>query len=88
MPKMISVARIDTSKNTDPASGIAVHNKAFGQYATMLDVLRDPADPAQFAFIFDVHDLEGLRAATRTAEGSAVMEEAGFVEQLAVYHAA
>lgn len=86
MPKMISVARIDTSRNADPARGMAAHNDAFGQYATMLDVLRDPQDAAQFAFIFEVHDLAGLQAATRTPEGSAVMEAGGFVEQLAVYH--
>lgn len=36
MPKMISVARIDTSKNAEPAEGMAAHNDALGQYASNL----------------------------------------------------
>ncbi|WP_439154615.1 hypothetical protein [Yoonia sp.] len=43
MPKMISVARIDTSKNADPAGGMTAYNDAFGQYGTNLAFALRPA---------------------------------------------
>jgi hypothetical protein len=83
MPTMVSVARIDPSKES--GNGKTLHNRAFGQYATMVSLLRDPTDPSRIAAIFDVHDLEGLRTASRTPEGDAAMREMGFVEQLGFY---
>lgn len=39
MPKMISVACIDTSRIADPERGMAAHDDAFGQNATTTQVL-------------------------------------------------
>lgn len=84
LPKQF-FARVDISKASDSEAGIAHHNKQFGQYATLEAVFADPEDPAQFAFLFELHDLDGLRAATRTPAGDAIIREGGFAEQLGYY---
>jgi len=79
MPRMISIARAD--RNKVPADHVAAHNAAFGTCATMLATFPHGGDTSQIAALFEVHDLEGLRRHSRTAEADAKMRDMGFVEQ-------
>lgn len=86
MPKMISIARVDRSKIT--ADTMAAHNAEFGAYATMLAAFPHAGDASQMAVLFDIHDMEEMRRATRSDEGDAKIRAFGFIEQLDVYHEA
>ncbi len=86
MPLMVSIARV--SALPDPAKMQdyrADHARLFGQFANVPRLLPDPNDANQMAVVGEVHDLEGLRAATRTPEGDAMMRKWGFIEQLSFF---
>ena len=73
MTLMVSIARI--SHKPDPAeleAFHAEHDALLGSYAGPVKILDDPNDPNQIAVVVDVHDLEGLRKATRTPNPAAV----------------
>ena len=61
------------------------HDALLGAYAEVPKILRDPNDPNQVAVLTNVRDLDGLRAATRTPEGDAMMRKYGFIEQLSYF---
>lgn len=83
MPIMVSIARV--AKIPDPAEFRADHERILGAYAEVPKVLRDPNDSNQVAFVGEVYDLEGLRRATRTPEGDAMVRKYGFLEQLSYF---
>ncbi|SMX23775.1 hypothetical protein [Boseongicola aestuarii] len=80
MTRMISIARIDPSKKRE--DWIAEHDAKFGQYATIAGAFAHPEDKNQIAVVMNVTDLDGLRAASRSADGDTFMRERGFIEQL------
>lgn len=61
------------------------HERVFGDCAGRLTFLRDPHDANQAAVVGEVHDLEKMRAISRTPEGDAMMRKFGFVEQLSYF---
>lgn len=63
----------------------AAHEKLFGGAVGKMTFLRDPNDANQAAVIGEVHDLEKMRAISRTPEGDAMMRKFGFVEQLSYF---
>ncbi|MFA8442625.1 hypothetical protein [Yoonia sp.] len=63
----------------------AAHEKLFGDAAGKLSFLRDPHDANQAAVVGEVHDLEKMRAISRTPEGDAMMRKFGFIEQLSYF---
>ncbi|TCS61830.1 hypothetical protein EDD52_1103 [Primorskyibacter sedentarius] len=63
----------------------AAHKELFGDAAGKLIFLRDPNDANQAAVVGEVHDLEKMRAISRTPEGDAMMRKFGFVEQLSYF---
>mgnify|MGYP001557021434 CR=1 FL=1 len=86
MPIMISIARISEFPSPERQKAWAQEHEAlFGAYAEVPRVLRDPNDPNQIAIMGEVHDLDGLRAASRTPEGDAHMRRYGFHEQLSYF---
>ncbi|MBM1220287.1 hypothetical protein JQU17_08435 [Ponticoccus sp. SC2-23] len=86
MTTMISIARISEVPTPDRiAQWEAEHREIFGAYAEVPRILRDPNDPNQVAILGKVHDLDGLRAASRTPEGDAHMRRYGFLEQLSYF---
>jgi len=83
---MVSIARI--SEMPDPSlmkEWEAEHEKLLGAYSDVPKILRDPKDANQIAVVANVRDLDGLRAATRTPEGDAMMRKWGFIEQLSYF---
>lgn len=86
MPLIVSIARVSDIPEQGPNSEFATaHQKAFGAFSAVPKILRDPEDPNQVAVVGQVHDVEGLRAASRTPEGDAVMRQFGFLEQLSYF---
>ena len=83
MTRMITIARIDRSKQRD--NWIAENNAEFGQYATVDGAFDHPEDKNQMTVVMNVTDLDGLRAISRTPDGDAFMRERGFVEQLVYF---
>lgn len=83
---MVSIARI--ADRPDPSATQEWredHARLFGRYADLPKLLTDPDDPNQIAAVGEVHDLDGLRAASRTPEGDAMMRKWGFIEQLSFF---
>ncbi len=86
MPLMVSIARIADLPNPRQMEEYrADHARLFGQYADLPKMLPDQKDPNQVAVVAEIHDLDGLRAASRTPEGDAMMRKWGFIEQLSVF---
>jgi len=86
MTMMVSVVRIaDVPHPEKLAAYRKDHAKIFGEYADLPQLLREKDDKNLVAVVGRVHDLEGLRAASRTPEGDAFMRKYGFIEQLSVY---
>mgnify|MGYP001801886473 CR=1 FL=1 len=86
MALMVSIARIADVPNPDQLPEYrADHARLFGAYADLPKLLPDPNDTNQIAVVHEVHDLEGLRAASRTPEGDAMMRKWGFIEQLSFF---
>ena len=86
MPLMVSIARIADVPNPSQIEEYRKdHARLFGQYADLPKLLPDQNDPNQIAVVGEVHDLEGLRAASRTPEGDAMMRKWGFIEQLSFF---
>jgi hypothetical protein len=86
MPTLISIARISEFPSAERRKAWEQEHAAiFGAYAEVPRMLRDPNDPNQIAIIGEVHDLDGLRAASRTPEGDAHMRRYGFLEQLSYF---
>ena len=86
MTLMVSIARISHKPDATELQAFHAENDALlGRYAGPAKILDDPNDPNQIAVLVDVHDLEGLRKATRTAEGDAMMRKYGFLEQLSYF---
>ena len=86
MPMMVSIARV--ADVPDPVTMQAFnedHETLLGAYADVPKILRDPNDANQIAVVTNVRDLDGLRAATRTPEGDAMMRKYGFIEQLSYF---
>ena len=63
----------------------AAHQDVFGDAVGKMTFLRDPHDANQAAVVGMVHDLEKMRAISRTPEGDAMMRKFGFVEQLSYF---
>ncbi|QIE41957.1 hypothetical protein G5B39_08295 [Rhodobacteraceae bacterium SC52] len=63
----------------------AAHKEIFGETVGKMTFLRDPHDANQAAVVGDVHDLEKMRAISRTPEGDAMMRKYGFMEQLSYF---
>ena len=63
----------------------AAHQDVFGDAVGKMTFLRDPHDANQAAVVGKVHDLEKMRAISRTPEGDAMMRKFGFVEQLSYF---
>lgn len=86
MPMLVSIARVSETPTPEKLAAFeADHEAQLGAYAAVPKILRDPNDPHQIAVVAEVHDLEGLRAATRTPEGDAMMRRHGFLEQLSYF---
>ena len=86
MALMVSIARISHKPDDAEIQAFhAEHEALLGDYAGPAKILDDPNDPNQIAVVVDVHDLEGMRQATRTAEGDAMMRKYGFLEQLSYF---
>lgn len=86
MTLMVSIARISHKPNPAELQAFhAEHDAMLGNYAGPAKVLDKPNDPHQIAVVVEVHDLEGLRKATRTPEGDAMMRKYGFLEQLSFF---
>ncbi|MEX0347807.1 MAG: hypothetical protein AB3N15_00145 [Paracoccaceae bacterium] len=86
MPMLVSIARVaDVPTPTKMQEFHDEHERVLGAYADVPKILRDPNDPNQVAVVCDVRDLDGLRAATRTPEGDAMMRKYGFIEQLSYF---
>ncbi len=86
MTLMVSIARISHKPDaTEIQAFHDEHDELMGDYAGPVKVLDDPNDPNQIAVVVDVRDLEGLRKATRTPEGDAMMRKYGFLEQLSYF---
>lgn len=63
----------------------AAHERIFGGAVGKMIFLRDPQDANQAAVVGEVHDLEKMRAISRTPDGDAMMRKFGFVEQLSYF---
>jgi len=86
MTLMVSIARISHKPDAATIQAFhAEHDAMLGDYAGPVKILDDPNDPNQIAVVVDVHDLEGLRQATRTPEGDAMMRKYGFLEELSYF---
>lgn len=86
MTLMVSVARISRKPDAAELRAFhAEHDAMLGDYAGPVKILDDPNDPNQIAVVVDVYDLDGLRKATRTPEGDAMMRKYGFLEQLSYF---
>ena len=86
MTMMVSIARVSSIPSPEIMADFeADHDAMLGQYADTPKILRDPNDAHQIAVVTDVKDLDGLRAATRTPEGDAMMRKYGFLEQLSYF---
>lgn len=86
MALMVSIARVTDMPNPGKLAEYREdHAHVFGKYADLPRLLPDPNDPNQIAVVGEVHDLEGLRAASRTPEGDAMMRKWGFIEQLSFF---
>lgn len=86
MPLMVSIARIADVPNPGQLEDYRKdHARVFGAFADLPKLLPDPNDPNQIAVVGEVHDLEGLRAVSRTPEGDAMMRKWGFIEQLSFF---
>ena len=86
MTLMVSIARISRKPDAAEMKAFhAEHEAMLGAFAGPAKVLDDPNDPHQIAVVVDVNDLEGLRQATRTQEGDAMMRRYGFLEQLSYF---
>lgn len=86
MPLMVSVARVtDAPIPTELPEYREEHARLFGTYADLPKLLREKDDANLIAVVGQVHDIEGLRAASRTPEGDAFMRKYGFIEQLSVF---
>lgn len=84
MSMMISIARVADAKTFGLSEEFHKdHTELFGLYANVPKILRDPNDKNQVALLGEVHDLEGLRTASRLPEGDSMMRKHGFIEQLA-----
>ena len=86
MTLMVSIARVTDVPNPENIPEFrAAHDKLFGAYSDVPKILSDPNDRNQIAIVQDVKDLEGLRAASRSPEGDAMMRKYGFLEQLCYF---
>lgn len=86
MTLMVSIARISHKPDAAAIKAFhAEHDELLGDYAGSVKILDDPNDSNQIAVVVDVRDLEGLRKATRTPEGDAMMRKYGFLEQLSYF---
>ena len=86
MPMMVSIARVtDAPIPTERPEYREEHARLFGPYADLPKLLREKDDGNLVAVVGQVHDIEGLRAASRTPEGDAFMRRYGFIEQLSVF---
>lgn len=86
MSLLVSVARVSDVPNPAAMQEFHTeHEELFGAYCEVPKILRDPNDPNQVAVVAQVHDLDGLRAASRTPAGDAMMRKYGFIEQLSYF---
>lgn len=86
MALLVSVTRVShIPVGTELEEFHAAHEKLFGDTAGKLIFLRDPNDANQAAVVGEVHDIEKMRAISRTPEGDAMMRKFGFVEQLSYF---
>lgn len=86
MALMVSIARISRKPDAAEMQAFhAEHDALLGDYAGPAKILDDPNDPNQIAVVVDVRDLDGVRRATRTPEGDAMMRKYGFLEQLTYF---
>ena len=86
MALLVSVTRVShIPVGTELEEFHAAHEKIFGDAAGKLVFLRDPNDANQAAVVGEVHDLEKMRAISRTPEGAAMMRKFGFIEQLSYF---
>ena len=86
MTLLISVTRVShIPEGAELAEFHAAHEKLFGEAVGKMTFLRDPQDPNQAAVVGQVHDLDKMRAISRTPEGDAMMRKFGFIEQLSYF---
>ena len=86
MALMVSIASVTHMPTPETMEDWrADHMRLFGQFADVPKLLPDTKDPNQIAVVSEVHDLDGLRAASRTPEGDAMMRKWGFLEQMSFF---
>lgn len=86
MTLLVSVARVShIPVGPELEEFHAAHQKIFGEAIGKMTFLRDPQDANQAAVAGEVHDLEKMRAISRTPEGDAMMRKFGFMEQLSYF---
>jgi len=86
MPLLVSVTRVShIPVGAELEKFHAAHERVFGGSVGKMTFLRDPQDGNQAAVVGEVHDLEKMRAISRTPEGDALMRKFGFVEQLSYF---
>lgn len=86
MSNFVSIARVThIPTGTELAAFHAAHEALFGDTVGAITILGDPNDANQAAVVGEVHDLDKMRAISRTREGDAVMRKYGFLEQLSYF---
>ena len=86
MTLMVSIARMSEIPSAAEMPDFhEAHAKVFGACSGLPKILRDPNDPNQAAVVAEVHDLDAMRAISRTPEGDAMMRKFGFLEQLSYF---
>jgi hypothetical protein len=86
MSNFVSIARVShIPVGAELAEFHAAHKDLFGDAVGAITVLKDPNDANQIAVVGEVHDLDKMRAISRSPEGDAVMRKYGFVEQLSYF---
>lgn len=86
MTMLVSITRVShIPVGAELAEFHTAHEELFGNAAGRITFLRDPQDKNQAAIVGEVHDLERMRAISRTPEGDAMMRKYGFIEQLGYF---
>lgn len=86
MPLMVSIARIaDVPSPRELPEYRREHARLFGEFSDLPRFLPEKDDKNLVAVVGEVHDMDGLRAASRTSEGDAFMRKYGFMEQLSFF---
>jgi len=83
MTKMVFIHEIEDV--TKWLEMVELRKKVLGRFAKDIEFHPDGDVGNQVALTMDVHDLEGLRSYSRSAEGQAQQEKGGNVRQVAYF---